>query len=309
MFLPQYAANAVIDLESFARKYRGHPALALYAFATDCAAKMIRTAVHVVLPTNGEIYRSNDLDRTAPSTDEADSFVGLPAPVTCFEYAWTHFHGGGGNQCLAARRITLVSDSKQVFKLDSQPPPGMVHTAAVISVFFNEHSRTWVLSPFAMNVAQPLASQTLGTSWGVRACLRDFTTDKTFESNTEHSREVAGELFPDLIAAVQCCHALRAGASFEEHTEQHASRRWKFDKRGVGDFTYHVLKLPATRSATGHADISGSHDSPRYHIRRAHIRKLPSGVLTFVRHCFVGDPAKGAVGKHYGMQKHATPPG
>lgn len=50
---------------------------------------------------------------------------------------------------------------------------------------------------------------------------------------------------------------------------------------------------------------TGAHDSPRFHVRRAHIRKLPTGVLTFVRQCFVGDPEKGVVGKHYKMERSA----
>jgi hypothetical protein len=103
-----------------------------------------------------------------------------------------------------------------------------------------------------------------------------------------------------LHAAIQCCHSLRAGATLEERSEPSAARRWKMEKRGVGGFTYHVLKLPSKTGQTLEMGV-GSHASPRFHIRRAHIRKLPTGVLTFVRQCFVGDRDRGTVKKHYQM--------
>ena len=43
----------------------------------------------------------------------------------------------------------------------------------------------------------------------------------------------------------------------------------------------------------------GTHSSPRFHVRRAHLRHYGDGKVTFVRQAFVGDPALGRIEKDY----------
>lgn len=64
--------------------------MGFYTTALRSVASLIRHAVHVILPENGEVYRSNDYGGDMPSPDECESFMGLPAPVTCFEYPWSY---------------------------------------------------------------------------------------------------------------------------------------------------------------------------------------------------------------------------
>lgn len=45
--------------------------------------------------------------------------------------------------------------------------------------------------------------------------------------------------------------------------------------------------------------FSGPHTSPRLHFRRGHIRRLPSGRNTWVRHCMVGRAELGKIEKDY----------
>jgi hypothetical protein len=104
-FLPQFAAQAVADLEKTAKTVREaikcDPARAqilaqqqgmapgvfsAYLVASEFLAQMIREAVHIVLPANGEIYRGNGRGAEPISEPECESFRGLPAPVCCFEY-------------------------------------------------------------------------------------------------------------------------------------------------------------------------------------------------------------------------------
>ena len=42
-----------------------------------------------------------------------------------------------------------------------------------------------------------------------------------------------------------------------------------------------------------------AHASPRYHMRRGHIRRLPTGKTTFVHAHFVGSQDTGTVDKNY----------
>lgn len=61
---------------------------------------------------------------------------------------------------------------------------------------------------------------------------------------------------------------------------------------------YYVLDCyfnPAERGGAG----TGTHESPRLHLRRGHIRRLPTGKTTWVRQCIVGNPERGTVEKDY----------
>jgi hypothetical protein len=299
--LPQYAAQAVLDLELSAKRVHSKP----YAQTMESVAAMIRLAVHVVLPANGEIYRSNDRGGAMPSEEECLSFAGLPAPATCFEYPWSHQENGDD---IAPQRITLVLDGKQTHP--GPAPPDMTFVATILSVVRYKELGSWTLVPYVMAVATPLYVESISDikSWGPRcAPLRNLITLEEVTNDSPGARELFGSFYTDLTAVVQCCHALRAGARFEEHHEQSKARRLGFAKYGAGDFTYHVLKLPG-RAVAPSAPLGGMHASPRLHVRRAHIRKLPSGLLAFVRQCFVGDQDAGTVGKHYQIARKNQAP-
>ena len=64
--------------------------------------------------------------------------------------------------------------------------------------------------------------------------------------------------------------------------------------------SYHVLALGGERSATTH--LGGMHASPRQHLRRGHIRHLPTGRTTWVRSCVVGSHSTGRVVKDYRLR-------
>lgn len=307
-FLPQYAAHAVADLEKVAAD--SLCLTAQYREAAAGVASLLRSAVHVCLPSNGEIYRSNDPILFMPDEDECLSFSGnLPAPVTSFEYSWSKDLNANdalrrGVTVRAPRRITLIIDSRQLSDLRS-PPEGFAFYAQMFSVFYDELQKRWLLHEHSLTLAMPLVCQreTGTTRWC--ALSAGAISNITFERihSGPRLRNVFSDFLSDVTAAAQACHALRAGASLYEQQEQSSSRRRKFEKLGVGGFTYHVLTLP--HAGGGRTGEGGTHSSPRYHVRRAHIRKLPSGALTFVRQCFVGDPARGQVEKNYKMTRAA----
>jgi hypothetical protein len=47
--------------------------------------------------------------------------------------------------------------------------------------------------------------------------------------------------------------------------------------------------------------LGGTHSNPRVHLRRGHIRRLPTGKSTWVQSCVVGSLEKGAVHKDYSI--------
>ena len=321
-FLPQFAAHAVADLEKTAKTVgtvlKHDPSrLQLAAVqhgmspgvfnahvaACEYLAQTIREAVHIVLPPNGEIYRGNGPGAEPISEAECESFRGLPAPVCCFEYPWTI--SKGDHDIAAPKRITLVMDGSQ---MDEPGPssPGQCHHALIFSIVYNETVGSWDVLDTFIDVDLPLEIELgpvvagHGRIWGPRGTLRDTFSGREIPPGPKMQR-LGGEYLTDLIAVVQACHSLRAGARLEKRTEGSSGRRWKFEKRGVGGFVYHELRIPvdAAVSSGARGAGGGSHASPAFHVRRAHLRQLASGKLTFVKQCFVGDRAKGFVGKHY----------
>jgi hypothetical protein len=313
-FLPQFAAQAVIDLRHLAKQSFVRAQSKYYPIACEEVANLICDAVHVMLPANGEIYRDNPGGGAMPSKDECESFAGLPAPITCFEYPWTHRTHIKDGDLVASKRITLVCDGKQTD--DGPIPAGMVACATFFSVFYDEVLRSWALSDTSLVVAQPLVAAEGRNGrpdhWGVEAAARNLVTgEDLWLSKVGHPTDqsislmerIMGNYKADITAVIQCCHALRAGASFTERTEPSGSRRRKFARHDVGGFTYHVLRLPQHAQNGSPLSMPGTHAPPRLHIRRAHIRKLQTGRLTFVRQCFVGSADAGVVHKTYAVSR------
>lgn len=68
-------------------------------------------------------------------------------------------------------------------------------------------------------------------------------------------------------------------------------------------YDWHTVTIEPAKPKCDH--LGGTHARPRQHERRGHWRRCASGKLVWVRHCIVGDPARGAVFKDYvlGVEK------
>jgi hypothetical protein len=77
------------------------------------------------------------------------------------------------------------------------------------------------------------------------------------------------------------------------------TRRPKLARAGVKGWVYHIAEIDPHRVAAAAGIRTGTHASPRWHIRRGHWRRLRDGRRTYVRACSVGDPARGGVVKDY----------
>lgn len=293
MFLPQYAAQAVHDLEVCAEgvfTQNKH-----FAYAMKYVASLMRVGVHVVLPENGEIYRGNFAGGCRPSEDECQSFVGLPAPVTVAEFQCTYSLADwerGADRLECRKRVVVAVDGKQV------PGPAVPENRVLLfQICYMSSVSRWVLHPSSLALTSPLVTERTQGGYGYLCAIRHLVQNRDISPVEGLGVSLLSDWYVEITALVQCCHALRAGATLREAREERSSRLKKFKKRGVGGFTYHVLEIPTSHRKLNEA--GGTHASPRLHVRRAHIRKLPSGTLTFVRQCFVGSSESGAVEKSY----------
>ena len=326
-YLPQYAAEAVRDLELGyknaalqAAAYHGSDKQNFLAFAESYRyiASLLRQATHIVLPPNGEIYRDNKV--TGPSDQECPSLTGLPAPITSFEYAWTHDLDGHVNPSYSLineplsmtnppKRITLVIDGKQLIEIEGEDK-SLPTKICFMSICYHESVKRWNPQPTSVTVLDPFKVYPMSypdgrKGWGTKAEVYDLVNNRYIE---EKDKELGSAIFSefqgDISLVVQACHALRVGALLEHRKEKSYTKNRTMDKQGVGGFEYHVLRLPhGTVKETLGSRSGEDRDGPRYHFRRAHLRNLSSGAQTFVRSCFVGNREKGVVDKSYEVKK------
>lgn len=241
-FLPQYAAQAVIDFENRVKQFartkitdytpQEYQTAQRQAATTNDIAQLIRQAAKVVLPANGEVYRANGriASPVEPTAEELHSLAWMPAPVTSFEFPFENpreevdFDIG---RIAAPRRIVLVVDGRQQF--------GQSETSFAlqfISIIYSEQFKAWGYHRNSLLLKCPVSMN--GLVW----------TPLCHELDVEAGLERSGnflEWLPDLTAVIQACHALQLGAELTPRVESSSSRRYKFDHRGAGSFLYHVM--------------------------------------------------------------------
>jgi hypothetical protein len=105
----------------------------------------------------------------------------------------------------------------------------------------------------------------------------------------------------DLAVVGALCGALSCKNVTAEVTNKGKTPKenWERERKGKARvFDTHTLVVHATRTVTGETREGGGHASPRQHLRRGHIRRLPNGNI-WVQSCVVGDPSKGFLRKDY----------
>jgi hypothetical protein len=333
-YLPQYAAELVVDLE---RSYK-----ILGDIAYKNMAEMVRNAAHIVLPVNGEIYRDVHLNI---SKEECVSTGVMPHMVTTFEYPVND-------------QYFLVQDSESTKPLFPDSSQEAVITMVIdhklnpysplddlgykeselgkrypISIFNFTKFKTdtqkfpianWRMSTYYMALLTPLVMGESGDWQSTEInILKTFTLEKILESAKSYTKEDIEAIsekegihpyniitmhMAGMSVVAQACHSLRVGATLEQRQDKSYTRNRTFQKKGAGGFEYHVLRLPhgTVKETLGSRCGGGERDGPRYHFRRAHLRNLPKGTQTFVRSCFVGNRDKGVVEKNYELDREVA---
>ena len=333
-YLPQYAAEVVVDLE---RSYK-----MLGDIAYKHMAEMVRNAAHIVLPVNGEIYRDLHLNI---SKEECVSTGVMPHMVTTFEYPINDQYflvqdsesikplfSDNSQEAV----VTMVIDHK-LNPYSSLDDLGYEESEFgkryPISIFnFTKFKTTtqefpianWRLSTYYMTLLTPLVMVKTNEGQSTEINIVNTLTREKILGSTKHYTKEDIEAIAEkegihpytiismhmagMSVVAQACHSLRVGATLEQRQDKSYTRNRTFQKKGVGGFEYHVLRLPhgTVKETLGSRCGGGERDGPRYHFRRAHLRNLSKGTQTFVRSCFVGNRDKGVVEKNYELDKEVA---
>ncbi len=105
------------------------------------------------------------------------------------------------------------------------------------------------------------------------------------------------------------CFAVMACSNIETRDvqpEQPAFAAKLRKERGLPPLhSYKILTIRPDELKTKSESQGGTHASPRVHLRRGHIRKLPDGRTVWVQSCTVGDKTRGIVEKDYRVEAEA----
>jgi hypothetical protein len=102
------------------------------------------------------------------------------------------------------------------------------------------------------------------------------------------------------MAAGTLLNFLNALACSNVHTEKLPPRKPSKTLGALPFDEYHVLTIDRP-AGTGNGHAGGSHRSPREHLRRGHIRRLPTGSKIWVNAAVINAGAGGKIRKQYAM--------
>lgn len=121
--------------------------------------------------------------------------------------------------------------------------------------------------------------------------------DALFKKGVENTYSwVCLAALTNFICALSC-----SNTAIEDHPDKPSKLKNAIRKQKgkLPLFTHKVLTINTHKSSTqGISGGNGSHASPRVHLRRGHIRRLPNKNI-WVNACVVGDKSKGVIHKDY----------
>lgn len=119
----------------------------------------------------------------------------------------------------------------------------------------------------------------------------------TWEQLDQEEKKVCQTIktIAQVVEIFSCCNVTTI-----EHQPPKFINNKRIKKGKVPFFSYRTLHITGETSEKSEP-TGGTHASPRLHLRRGHIRKLPDGRRTWVRSTLVGDKTKGFVSKDYAI--------
>jgi hypothetical protein len=220
---------------------------------------------------------------------------------------------------LPAAPVYLFQDQEQ-FDADaidpiardiSAAPLRLPHRDVLFEVTHRPHEVTAVVAFVTTTLDEEIAGflfVKVGSRWSDVQCWAHFTKEGAAECATNPSivcQKTCDEYARVLTGLVWRALALLSCAAEVREAQFPRTRRPKLARTGVSGWTYRIVDIDPQRIKAAIRQTTGTHASPRWHIRRGHWRTLPGGGKTFVRECEVGDPARGGVVKDYRVQMEA----
>ncbi len=279
----------------------------------------LKESIHFAMPDTG-ILLDDDL------AGIKNMEIRLPYPLISVEYYMPKGTGPG----ILDERFILEDTCKRVIlareiPLDEVPSgwdlSGLLgegaHAIFISAIFFSEKNQMWSPCPFGLIIpskwsAEKGSKPTLGKDYGrpgfkaVPMCLFTDVIGQQLE-DTDPQEILDGcmqDISPEVMVVLELLEALSC-SNVEESIHQKASKRnaqrIKSHKNPVWETKFLTLVVNPKSGKKGESsDIT--HASPRQHLRRGHIRRLPSKNI-WVNSCVVGSAENGKIEKQYKIRK------
>jgi hypothetical protein len=328
-----YSAHAIEDLSRFAGTLR-HLA-PQSAHVIDRLIDMLRQSVKFILPNCCELIDPDDMKQAHLD------LVRLPFPCVAFEAPWDKGDDGlqqvgEFRQTPATKRIALCWEALPEYEL--LPGLNSILTAFpeggafIVPIYWGPEHKTWTVAlggtflPYDNTMDARTTENTLPASRIAHAAAIEAGLAK---ANAKQFRAEPFYLLPELyeqvlasysgnrekayaqimldsrdetMMLVQACSVMNCanvGTATVEPAVALNKKRLATGKQPF--FSYKVLQLAGEGKAGEPIGAGGTHASPRMHLRRGHLRRLPTHTV-WVRHAMVnaGSP-RGVVSKAYAV--------
>ena len=131
------------------------------------------------------------------------------------------------------------------------------------------------------------------TKYGLSLFVTDLNTNRGVSEIDPYRAEIhAIWVLLSLLLALQCCNV-----KTENVPVPIALNKKRVERKKLPFVEYKILTVGTEHA--GSLSGSGTHASPRQHIRRGHIRRITDTRTVWVNQCMVGDPNKGTIVKDY----------
>jgi len=108
-----------------------------------------------------------------------------------------------------------------------------------------------------------------------------------------------------MLSVVKATEVLAcSNVEFIDHPAPKFINRKRIKKGKLPLVSYKTLHIVIDKANRVSNPSGGTHASPRLHLRRGHIRRLPSGNRIWIQSCLVGDESQGVIKKDYAVTLH-----
>lgn len=260
----------------------------------------LRSSVKFRLPTNGELVTN--------AVDVHDSFLGvyrLPFPKIVAEFDVNLLGNENDHKdALQVKKIvTYAEHIDDLLEFALQIGAKGAHIAPSTSGYlvhssFMDSIGRWRPSHFAAIV--PYESDMKAPKGHNKIAMACFTLGGFCEEvNNLTPQQMATEYYLDVTAVLNI--ALCSLCENVEHETIKAPKYTNTIRRKKNKEPFYEYKILKVKGQKSHDGGSKRGAGVRLHMRRGHIRHLPSGKLTWVRHTVVGDKSRGVVMKEYNL--------
>lgn len=298
--LLNYSAHAIDDLFEGAKTFENPADLEKLqsVLALREMASKLRKSEKFLLPLNGDILevvgmRESYLD-----------LLRLPYPITALEFPTDPGRNGGARKCivLAWTGTDGIDDSRLGLPLDEDEVSEIIQFTVF---YFSDRQNAWRPTPCTFwfhrnHIELEGTAITKGLGY-VHSYPRLFAyIYERFKDDPDGLEdEIHSELKIGMDAVIEFCLTVNC-----ENVQQtvipaaEALNKRRIERENEPFDSYRVLTIPGAVAGGTNAS-TGTHASPRLHLRRGHLRRLASGKVTWVRHTVVGDGSKGVAEKTY----------